>query len=425
MSVAGLVQQRFPAVYVSLLRVVEAHPRVFVGALIVSFGLFLGGVAVVLRAWWMGRKYRRLVAERAGSGRSHEQALCGLEKHRAAPARWLRDGPLQPLPILEFTDSLGLRIAVYSWMATTTRKRKGVAILLHGQGCWSESEFAKRPGLERHLGYRGSWIEALNDAGWDCWSFDYTGHGHSESVLDGARSMAYAYDDYVDEAVQLRALLGARSEYADASLRWALLGQSMGACVGLLTAERIPTQFDRVALCSPALRFEDLKKKPRNRVLLPLLDVMSVAMPSARIGSGEPHCNAQIHEEMHALGEPYFDMLNLRARYCAESLTAGERALANAEAIEAVPLLIIHDPADKYTDPVGSAMLHARLPESSTLLPARGAGHDVVSGDTKGVFIAAIVAFFATALDGGSEAQTEEAKKTRRKKRAERIDIAL
>jgi pimeloyl-ACP methyl ester carboxylesterase len=129
---------------------------------------------------------------------------------------------------------------------------------------------------------------------------------------------------------------------------------------------------------------------------------LSIATPSARIGSGEPHCNAQINEEMHALGLPYFDMFQLRARYCAESLAAGERALVNANAIEGVPLLIIHDPADKYTDPVGSDMLHARLPASSTLLPARGAGHDVVSGDTEGVFIAAVVAFFAKAFDGGN-----------------------
>jgi hypothetical protein len=262
MSVARFVQQRFPSLYVALLRLIDAHPHLFVCAVIVSFGAFLSGAGIVLRAWWLGRKYRRMVARRAASGRSHERALGGLRTHRAAPARWLRDGPTQPLPILEFTDSLGMRIAVSSWMATTGARRKGVAILLHGQGCWSESEFAKRPGLARHLGYRGSWIEALNDAGWDCWSFDYTGHGHSESVQDGARSMAYAYDDYVDEAVQLRALLGARSEYADASLRWALLGQSMGACVGLLTAERIPVSVLLFTVTFHANRAHNLTRSP-------------------------------------------------------------------------------------------------------------------------------------------------------------------
>ena len=398
MALANWVRQSSPNAYVAILRVADEYIVVFTACIAVAFLCTAAFYSVFYYSHRLSAKYRAAVAdmESRGDG-ARDRALLGLRPLSTPGAtRWLHDEPSEVAGsgILEFTSALGLRIAVYQWKAKTTQPAIGCVMLFHGSGCWAESEFAKRPGLRVHLGYQNSWIEALNDAGFDVIAHDCNGHGRSESVADGARSMCYAFNDYVDEAVQLRRLLGERAAYDGVPIF--ALGQSMGAAIALLTAERCASSLDNafagICLCSPALRFEDLKKKPSNMVLLPLLDILSTVAPWLRVGSGEPHPMKEVKEEMDALSEEMFDMGNLRARFCAEALRAGERGLADAQLLAGVPLLLLHDPADKFTDPSGSAMLHAALPSSSRLIAA--VGHDIVSHDTSGALKATVVAHF-------------------------------
>ena len=166
-------------------------------------------------------KYRSAVARR----QSRDKPLSGLrEKPPDMPPlkRTLQDGPQDGLEV--FTDALGLDIIVYSWPAARAQKPKAVLLVCHGLDCFAESDLANRPGLVDGTGYKGSWLEALNEAGYLIYSFDYQGMGYSESVIDGWRSMCFDYDDYVDEAVQLQGLLKERHP----TLPMAVVGGSMG-----------------------------------------------------------------------------------------------------------------------------------------------------------------------------------------------------
>ena len=328
-----------------------------------------------LTAWDV--KYTAAVARRA----SRNKPLSPL---RPKPAdmpplqRTLQDGPQAPLEC--FTDSLGLNIIVYSWPATHTPK--AVILLCHGLDCFAESDLAKRPGLVNDEGYRGSWFEVLNDAGYLIYSFDYQGMGYSESVIDGLRSMCFDYDDYVDEAVQLQSLLKERHP----ALPMVVMGGSMGGAVALLTAERTPQSFAAAVVWCPAVgRFERLKAKPENAVVLPLLGCLSASMPQLPIAAKHINPESMATAEEFVIGLPRYNQPSkMRARYASEGLRVGEAAIDNASRLT-MPLWIAHAPDDEFTDYDGSVALMAAATSTDDKVlidDLAGADHNVVEADT-------------------------------------------
>ena len=321
-------------------------------------------------------KYKAAVAARG----SRDVPLSGLRfKPPDVPPlqRTLTDGPQAPLEC--FTDSLGLDIIVYSWPANSPTK--GVILFCHGLDAFAEAEFAKRPGLAEGKGYRGSWLELLNDAGYLLYSFDYQGMGFSESAVDGLRSVCFDYDDYVDEAVQLQKLLRERHP----KLPMGIMGTSMGGCVALLTAERLPPDtFFAVAVCCPAVgRFEKLKAKPANKVLLPFVGCLSECLPLLPIGNKHVPDSDATREEFK-LGLPRFNQPSkMRAKYCSEGLRAGEKAVDDASKLMA-PLWIAHAPEDDFTDYAGTVALMAAATNVTDKLlvdDLSASDHNVVEAD--------------------------------------------
>ena len=301
----------------------------------------------------IGLKYRRAVARR---GTQRDLPVSSLRpKPCDVPPfqRTLRDGPQVPLEC--FTDALGLMVVVYSWPAMTPAP-KAIVLVCHGLDTFAESDLAKRPGLVDGRGFSGSWLEALTRAGYLVYSFDLQGMGYSESVVDGVRSTCFDYEDYVDQAVQLTHLLRERHP----ALPITLMGGSMGGCVALLTAERIPLALSAVVVFCPAVgHFERLKAKPSNKVLLPLLGCLSACAPHLPVGAKHINPASAATAEEFVIGLPRFNQpSHMRARYSAEGLRAGERAVAQAARL-AMPLWVAHAPDDEFTDYSGSVALMA------------------------------------------------------------------
>ncbi|KAL1529677.1 hypothetical protein AB1Y20_000617 [Prymnesium parvum] len=321
-------------------------------------------------------KYSRAVRRRV----SRELPLSGLRpKPKETPPleRTLRDGPQVPLEC--FTNALGLNIIVYSWPATTKRP-KAIILMAHGLDGFAESDLAKRPGLADGKGFRGSWLEALTRAGYLIYSFDMQGMGFSESVVDGMRSMCFDYEDYVDDALQLRHLLSERHP----GLPMIMLGGSMGGCVSLLAAERMPSAFAAVVVMAPAVgHFEKLKAKPSNMLTLPLLGCLSACVPHVPVGAKHINPDSAAVAEEFLLGLPRYNQpARMRARYCAEGLRAGELAIAQAHKLT-MPLYIIHARDDEMTDYAGSEALMAAAASKNKVLinDLEGADHQIVEAD--------------------------------------------
>jgi len=171
--------------------------------------------------WWWSWGYTAKYNAAVKARKDRNTPLSGL---RAAPAlvRVLQDGPQNAVEC--FKDALGLEIAVYCWPARG--KAKGVVQMLHGLDGCAEGDLAKRPGMLEGKGYVGSWLEALNDAGYTVYAADYNGMGRSEGVVDGLPSMCFTWDDYVDDNVQLFGLLKQRHP----ELPFAILGGSRSFC---------------------------------------------------------------------------------------------------------------------------------------------------------------------------------------------------
>lgn len=303
-----------------------------------------------------------------------------VPRNELAPAdveRFCDDGPQNSVEC--FTSALGLKVAVYAWHPVGPLEDRPKAMILYCPGLDScaDIDLCKRGRLRDGLGYKGSWLEHLNEAGYLVYSFDYNGMGHSESTAQGWPSMCFDYQDYVDEVLQLRFLLGRRHP----DLKCVLLGGSMGACVGLNAAQQRPDAFDLCVFVCPALSFDKLKAVPANRVLLPLLALISALFPYLPLGTkAVPDPDA--HAEEVAVGLPIFNCGNLRARYAEHGLAFGEKALLGASKVTQ-PLLLLHAKDDDFADFKGSQLLlqGASSLDKTLLDDLDGHGHGLIRAD--------------------------------------------
>ena len=345
------------------------------------FSTFVGGGAVSAFRWLLtySGKYSRACKRRL----QRDKPLSGLfPKPPARPplARTITDGPQVPLEC--FIDALGLDIVVYSWPAPSRAATKGVILMCHGLDGYCEADLAKRPGLSEGKGYSGSWLEALNNAGYLIYSFDYQGMGYSESVVDGLATMCFDYDDYVDEASALYRLLKDRHP----QLPFAIFGGSMGGCVALRTAQRMPSAFSACVVWCPAVgNFEKLKGKPENRIVLPLLGVLSRYFPWLPVGKKHTNVMSRATTEEFKIGLPRFNRrTNMRASYCTTALRAGEDAIRDAPKLT-MPLWVCHAEDDEMTDFAGSvALIGAATSTNDKMLVTEGlagADHNIVEAD--------------------------------------------
>ena len=115
-----------------------------------------------LVTWALGRKYYAAVRYRAAMGFDRSlprQELQVVEDFE----RYCLDGPQHPPE--SFVSSLGLKIMVYSWWPPPGVAPKAVVLYCPGLDACADVDLCARGQLAARLGYRGSWVEALCDAG--------------------------------------------------------------------------------------------------------------------------------------------------------------------------------------------------------------------------------------------------------------------
>jgi acylglycerol lipase len=102
-------------------------------------------------------------------------------------------------------------------------------------------------GLGEHSGRYAHVIDRLVKKGISVWAIDHRGHGKSE----GSRGHILSFDEYIFDLKQMITLA---QKDMPPSMKFFLLGHSMGGCIALFFAQIHPKMINGVITSSPGLR---------------------------------------------------------------------------------------------------------------------------------------------------------------------------
>lgn len=243
----------------------------------------------------------------------------------------------------------GTSLATYHWPCEDARAQ---VILIHGFG--------------EHASRYEEVARAMVAAGFDTFSYDHRGHGHSS----GMRGYIDSVDEHLDD---LDAVLADADRSLGGKPRF-VVAHSMGGLIALMELVGRKPKWNGLVLTSPFLKTK--LKVPAWKLLAAKAAAKlypALAMPSGLKGS-----EAARDPEIARLYDA--DPLNLksaRARWYIEALAAQERVFAKASTVE-LPLLLLHGERDVIADPQASAALFPRLAsKDKTLELVQGAFHEI------------------------------------------------
>lgn len=235
---------------------------------------------------------------------------------------------------------------------SSTATPRATVLLIHGFG-------------EHHRRYL-PFISALNQRGYDVWTFDFTGHGHSP----GPRAR-------VDVARLIGEHLEARRELREVSRteKTFLFGHSMGGLVTLASTLLDPSDLAATAVTGPALR-------PLPKVH-PLL--ARFARAAGRIVPGFPTVELardRLSHDPQVLIDLANDPLAFAGKVplltASSMIEQGARVIENAPMLS-VPVLILHGSEDALADLEGSAEFVVAAPDQAEMIIVDGAYHEVLN----------------------------------------------
>mmetsp|Transcript_33748 Transcript_33748/g.82814 ORF Transcript_33748/g.82814 Transcript_33748/m.82814 type:complete len:324 (+) Transcript_33748:96-1067(+) len=255
----------------------------------------------------------------------------------------------------KFENASGLSLAFYSWEVPNP---VGVVIFSHGHGVHATFELlhSVKPG-GRRTRFEGSWPESFNKAGFSVYAVDHQGHGRSDCAR-GKRCFFERVDDLVDDFTQFVRLV--RAEVGP-KLPAFMLGMSMGGYVVVNSAIKDEKLVDGVVLLAPMLSLNKLASRGLNRLLLPLLSVISMFLPTlpmAETARNTKFPSTQREVELDLLTWPS-GVKRTRARVAAEYWLGTQRTQRRMHEMN-IPLITFHGRDDPMTDPESSSMLHQR-----------------------------------------------------------------
>ncbi|GFR47645.1 hypothetical protein Agub_g9387, partial [Astrephomene gubernaculifera] len=251
----------------------------------------------------------------------------------------------------------GLELFAYFWPADPNVPLKGIVQLSHGNTthiCFDYLKFQANglPNL-----YTGSWVAALNAAGFAVCGADHMGCGRS----GGERSAISRFQQHVDNLVLLADYVRDCGGSAfPRGLPYFLMGHSMGGLVATLASVQQPDRFAGLVLLAPMLSLEHVSR--RNSGLRPVIKVVSAVAPATKVGSSggsDTRPGGWIHDAWEA--DKHVHNGPMLARTVEEFLSATE-ALCAPGGMEAVtvPLLVFQSRRDTHVEPEGARQLHDR-----------------------------------------------------------------
>jgi len=291
-----------------------------------------------------GRKVEAMAGEVMGNGKKVPDYIkeCGAE-------------------LSTMKNAQGLTLATYEWPAKTDKPR-GVVFLVHGISVHLVYEFVQsvffdgkeetfenlKTGLPK---YENSWVERLNEEGFIVAGLDHQSYGLSE----GARGLDHFYEEFEDlvkDAIQFRHQIS--EKYPELPVY--IMGSSMGGCIATRVVED-DKDFEcaGLMLIAPMLSIETIKKKPINKILLPISGVVSAVVPTVRVAPKAAHPQKVLRDHLASF-ELNEGQHHVRSRVAAQVNAAVEHVQSKFDLIKA-PLLTIHSKHDTFTDPEGSQLI--------------------------------------------------------------------
>ena len=315
-------------------------------------------------------------------------------------AEWDYNGALKKGKVSRlgrFTNAEGLSLAFYSWEVPDP---KGVVVFSHGHGVHATFELlnsVKAPGIRTQ--YKGTWVEAFNKAGFSVFAMDHQGHGRSDFAR-GKQCYFERIDNVVQDYSQFVTLV--RKEVGP-ELPSFMLGMSMGGFVVVSAAIKDENLADGVVLLAPMLSLQKLANRGINRVLLPLLTLISKFVPTLPLAETArntkfPHSQREV--EIDPLTWPS-GLKRTRCRVAAEYWIGTQQIQKRLHEMN-IPFIAFHGRDDPMTDPESSAMLfRAAACEDKTLEWVDNVFHDLMhEKPTSDHVIESIVEWVGARIDG-------------------------
>mmetsp|Transcript_36610 Transcript_36610/g.108055 ORF Transcript_36610/g.108055 Transcript_36610/m.108055 type:complete len:335 (-) Transcript_36610:197-1201(-) len=262
---------------------------------------------------------------------------------------------------MRFLDNArGERLALYFWPARAGTPQKGIIQLLHSHGCYIAHQYllTSKPGATPE--YEGSWLQRLNDAGYAIFGHDIEGYGHS----GGLRCYCNSFQDIVDDALLVSCKareMGGPSFAADRPLF--LMGPSMGGCLATcmsIASADAGVQVAGMCLLAPMLSLEELSRRPVNRILRPLINVLNWLSPKLQAAK-VANCTKFPDIQAKFDGDPLNYTAATRVRVAAEYLrVTGEMMGPGGMEKVTTPFIVFHSQDDTMCEVHGSQALFKR-----------------------------------------------------------------
>ena len=234
----------------------------------------------------------------------------------------------------------------------TTASPRGSVLLSHGFG--------------EHHGRYTRFITALNDAGFDAYTFDYTGHGTSSGPRARVDVATLIEENLVARKQVMRVL---RTEKLD------LFGHSMGGLITLASALIQPTHLAAVAVTGPALRplptVNPFIARLGLRAARVLPSISSVALDDTLLSKDPAVIEAYRADPLVFEGK-------VPLLTGASMVVQGRYVIENAP-ILVVPTLIVHGDKDGLANLVGSEEFVAASRGKAELVVAEGGFHELLN----------------------------------------------
>lgn len=244
-----------------------------------------------------------------------------------------------------------MSIELFPYLAPVDSPR-GTVLIAHGFG-------------EHHRRY-AEITAALNQATYDVWALDFTGHG----TAPGKRAR-----------VDVRRLIGehleARRDLLDCARTKTLFlfGHSMGGLITLASTLLDPTRLEAVAVTGPALKLKANVPASlaaigvRLGTMLPMVDTFAL---DPTLLTHDP-----VKIEEHA-NDPYIYRGRVPLLTGATMAQQGYKVIENA-GILAVPTMILHGEEDVLADPQGSMDFAEKASDFAQFTLVPGAYHELLN----------------------------------------------